>query len=184
MLVMFSIGLTLTVRDFAMAARQPKLVGTGFCMHLFVLPALALLVGFLFQLSPERALGLFIVSLCPAGTTSNAMTFVGRGNVALAVILTALSSIVIVFTIPIVLRWAVPWFLSGSGRTVPGPDPRTTMMQLALITLLPIALGMTARHFAPALAARVARWLRPTALAIVILVIAYSVILGGRMVLD
>ena len=106
MLVMFSIGLTLTLRDFAMAARQPKLVGTGFFMHLFVLPALALLVGFLFQLSPERALGLFIVSLCPAGTTSNAMTFVGRGNVALAVILTALSSIVTVFTIPIVYPMA------------------------------------------------------------------------------
>jgi BASS family bile acid:Na+ symporter len=184
MLVMFSIGLTLTLGDFALIARRPKLVGAGFLTHLFVLPLLAFLVGLLFQLSPERALGLFIVSLCPAGTTSNAMTFFGRGNVALAVILTALSSIVIVFTIPIVLSWAVPWFLSGSGRTVPGPDPRAMMLQLALITLLPILIGMTARHFAPDLAARLARWLRPTALVIVVLVIGFSVILGGRMVLD
>jgi BASS family bile acid:Na+ symporter len=112
------------------------------------------------------------------------MTFFGRGNVALAVILTALSSIVIVFTIPIVLSWAVPWFLSGSGRTVPGPDPRTMMFQLASITLVPILLGMIARYFAPDLAARLARWLRPTALVIVVLVIGFSVILGGRMVLD
>jgi len=184
MLVMFSIGLTLTLGDFALVARRPKLVGAGFLTHLLVLPALAFLVGLLFQLSPERALGLFIVSLCPAGTTSNAMTFFGRGNVALAVILTALSSIVIVFTIPIVLSWAVPWFLSGSGRTVPGPDPRAIMLQLALITLLPILLGMTARHFASDLAARLAKRLRPTALVIVLLVIGYSVILGGRMVLD
>ena len=184
MLVMFSIGLTLTLGDFALVARRPTLVGAGFLTHLLVLPALAFLVGLIFQLSPERALGLFIVSLCPAGTTSNAMTFVGRGNVALAVVLTALSSIVIVFTIPLVLSWAVPWFLAGSGRTVPALDPRSMMIQLALITLVPITLGMTARHFAPDLAARLARWLRPTALVIVILVIAYSVLLGGRMVLD
>src|ERR1043166_3655652 len=85
----------------------PKLVGAGLLMHLVRLPLPAFLVGLIFQLSPERALGLFIVSLCPAGTTSNAMTFVGRGNVALAVILTALSAIVTVFTIPLVLSWAV-----------------------------------------------------------------------------
>jgi len=184
MLVMFSMGLTLTLRDFAMVARRPKLVGAGFVTHLFVLPSLAFLVGLIFQLSPERALGLFIVSLCPAGTTSNAMTFVGRGNVALAVILTALSAIVTVFTIPLVLSWAVPWFLAGAGRTVPHLDPVGMMFQLGLITLLPILVGMILRHFGPEFAARLARWLRPTAFVIVVVVIAFSVIVAGRMVLD
>ena len=184
MLVMFSMGLTLTLGDFAMVARRPKLVGAGFVTHLFVLPTLALLVGLLFQLPPERALGLFIVSLCPAGTTSNAMTFVGRGNVALAVILTALSAIFTVFTIPIVLSWAVPWFLAGAGRTVPHLDPIGMMVQLGLITLLPILLGMILRHFRADFAARLARWLRPTAFVIVLVVIAFSVIIAGRMVLD
>lgn len=184
MLVMFSMGLTLALRDFAMVLRRPKLVGAGFVTHLVVLPLLAFLVGLIFQLSPERALGLFIVSLCPAGTTSNAMTFFGRGNVALAVILTALSAIVTVFTIPIVLSWAIPWFLAGAGRTVPSPDPLGMMRQLALITLLPILVGMALRHFAPGAAARLARWLRPTAFVIVVVVIAFSVIVAGRMVLD
>jgi BASS family bile acid:Na+ symporter len=184
MLVMFSIGLTLTLGDFALVARRPKLVGAGFFTHLFVLPSLAFLVGLLFQLSPERALGLFIVSLCPAGTTSNAMTFVGRGNVALAVVLTALSTVVTVFTIPLVLSWAVPWFLSDGGRTVPGPDPVGLTLQLATISLLPIAIGMLFRHFRPSLAARLARWLRPTAFVVVVMVIGFSVIIAGRMVLD
>jgi BASS family bile acid:Na+ symporter len=184
MLVMFSMGLTLALRDFAMVLRRPKLVGAGFAMHLLVLPLLAFLVGFVFQLSPERALGLFIVSLCPAGTTSNAMTFAGRGNVALAVILTALSAIITVFTIPIVLSWAVPWFLAGAGRTVPSPDPLGMTRQLALITLLPIVVGMALRHFAPHVAARLARWLRPTAFVIVVVVIAFSIIVAGRVVLD
>jgi len=180
MLVMFSMGLTLILRDFAMVARRPKLVGAGFVTHLFVLPLLAFLVGLIFQLSPERALGLFIVSLCPAGTTSNAMTFVGRGNVALAVILTALSAIVTVFTIPLVLSLAVPWFLAGAGRTVPHLDPVGMMFQLGLITLLPILVGMILRHFGPEFAARLARWLRPTAFVIVVVVIAFSVIVAGR----
>ncbi|MBV9882865.1 MAG: bile acid:sodium symporter family protein [Sphingomonadaceae bacterium] len=184
MLVMFSMGLTLALRDFAMVLRAPKLVGAGFVTHLFVLPLLAFLVGLIFQLSPERALGLFIVSLCPAGTTSNAMTFVGRGNVALAVILTALSAIVTVFTIPIVLSWAVPWFLAGAGRSVPSPDPLGMMRQLALITLLPIVVGMVLRHFAPGAAARLARRLRPTAFVIVVVVIAISILGAWRMVLD
>jgi BASS family bile acid:Na+ symporter len=184
MLVMFSIGLTLTLGDFATVARRPKLVGAGFVTHLFVLPALAFLVGLLFRLSPERALGLFIVSLCPAGTTSNAMTFVGRGNVALAVILTALSSIVTVFTIPLVLSLAVPWFLAEAGRTVPHLDPVGMMFQLALITLLPILAGMILRHFQAGFAARLARWLRPTAFAIIVVVVAFSVIVAGRLVLD
>src|SRR3546814_13942625 len=62
---------------------------------------------------------LFIIAICPAGTTSNALTFVGRGNVALAVVLTALSSLVTVFTIPVLLSWALPFFLEGGGRAVP-----------------------------------------------------------------
>jgi BASS family bile acid:Na+ symporter len=182
MLVMFSLGLTLTLGDFALVARKPLLVGAGFATHLFVLPLLGLAIGLLFRLPPEMALGLFIISLCPAGTTSNAMTFVGRGNVALAVVLTALSNFVTVFTIPIVLSWAVPWLLGGPMlRPLQVPN---LILQLALITLLPILVGMFVRHFLPDLAARMARWLRPTAFVIVVIVIAFSVAVSARMVLD
>jgi bile acid:Na+ symporter, BASS family len=184
MLVMFSLGLTLALRDFALVARNPLLVGAGFATHLLVLPLLGLAAGFLFRLSPEMALGLFIVSLCPAGTTSNAMTFVGRGNVALAVVLTALSSLVTVFTIPIVLSWAVPWFLAGGDATVPTLSVPAMILQLARITLLPIVAGMIVKRFFPDLAARMARWLRPTAFVIVVVVIAFSVAVSANMVLD
>lgn len=175
MLVMFSLGLTLAPRDFVLVARKPVLVGAGFATHLLVLPLLGLGIGLLFRLPPELALGLLIVSLCPAGTTSNALTFVGRGNVALAVVLTALSSLVTVFTIPIVLAWAVPWFMSGTQSNLPGLDVLNVMRQLAMITLLPIALGMIVKALLPDLAARLAKWLRPTAFIIIVVVIAFSV---------
>jgi BASS family bile acid:Na+ symporter len=183
MLIMFSLGLTLVLRDFALVARRPLLVGAGFATHLLVLPCLGFLAGFLLRLPPEMALGLFIVSLCPAGTTSNALTFVGRGNVALAVVLTALTSLVTVFTIPIVLSWAVPWFLAGRG-TVPTLDVGTTILQLVRITVIPIVVGMVVRHFAPAFAARLAKWLRPTAFVILVVVIAFSVVVSFGLVVD
>jgi bile acid:Na+ symporter, BASS family len=184
MLIMFSLGLTLALRDFALVARNPLLVGAGFGTHLFILPVLGLAIGALFRLPPEMALGLFIISICPAGTTSNALTFVGRGNVALAVVLTALTSLVTVFTIPLLLSWAVPWFLAGSGGEVPKFDILNVIFQLVRITVIPILVGMLVRRFAPALAERLAYWLRPTAFVILVLVIAASVIVSLELVLD
>jgi BASS family bile acid:Na+ symporter len=185
MLIMFSMGLTLALRDFGAAAANGRLVLAGVATHLLVLPLLGLAAGLLFRLPPPLALGLFIISICPAGTTSNALTFVGRGNVALAVILTAITSLVTVFTIPLLLSWAVPWFLStGDGGRVPQLSVGSTMLQLARITLLPIAAGMIVRRFAPAAAARLARWLRPTAFVVLVVVIGFSVAVSLDMVLQ
>lgn len=181
-LIMFSMGLTLALRDFAGILRGGRAVAAGFAIHLLVLPLLGLGLGLLFRLPPELALGLFIVSICPAGTTSNALTFVGRGNVALAVVLTVLTSIVTVFTIPLLLRWAVPWFLAGSDAAVPKLDVLTTMAQLARITLLPIGAGMIVRRWAPDAAATIARRLRPTAFIVLVAVIGFSVAVSFKMV--
>ena len=184
MLIMFSLGLTLALRDFGLVARNPLLVGIGFGTHLFILPVLGLAIGALFALPPQMALGLFIISLCPAGTTSNALTFVGRGNVALAVVLTALTSLVTVFTIPLLLSWAVPWFLERQGVTVPQLSVGNVIFQLVRITVIPIVAGMLVKRFLPAFAAGLARWLRPTAFVILIVVIACSVIVSADLVLD
>jgi BASS family bile acid:Na+ symporter len=126
---------------------------------------------------------MFIVAICPAGTTSNALTFIGRGNVALAVVLTALSSLVTVFTIPLLLSWALPWFLGGRGGEVPSLSVPGTMLQLAIITLLPVTLGMVVRAVRPAWADRLVPWLRPVAFVILVSVIAFAVAISARMVL-
>lgn len=182
MLIMFSMGLTLAVRDFLAVVREPKTVGAGFATHLLVLPLLGLAIGWLFRLSPELALGLFVISICPAGTTSNAMTFVGRGNVALAVILTALTSLVTVFTIPLLLSWGVQHFLAGSGN-VPTLDIWDITKKLVQITVIPMILGMIVHRFLPDAAAKMARWLRPTAFVVLVVVIGMSVAVSAEMVL-
>ena len=181
MLIMFSMGLTLTLGHFGLVLRRPRPVAAGLFGQLLLMPLLALAIGALFALPPELALGMFIIAICPAGTTSNALTFVGRGNVALAVMLTALSSLVTVFTIPLLLSWGLAHFLGG------GEAPRLpvlgTMVQLLRVTLLPIAAGMLVRRFAPDFAARLARWLRPTSALVLIVVIAFSVIISLDMVM-
>ncbi|WP_114954353.1 bile acid:sodium symporter family protein [Sphingosinicella terrae] len=183
MLIMFSMGLTLALRDFGLVLTHPRMVIVGLGGQLIMLPILGLLIGALFGLSPELALGLFIISICPAGTTSNAITFVGRGNIALAVVLTALSSMVTVFSIPLLLSWAIPFFLAGGGAEVPALSVPGTMLQLLQITVAPIAVGMLVRRFAPNVADRMARWLRPTSLVVLIGVIALSVAVSLEMVL-
>ena len=181
-LIMFALGLTLALRDFALLGRNPKPVLAGLGGQLLLMPLLALGIGMIFRLPPELALGLFILAICPAGTTSNALTFVGRGNVALAVVLTALSSLITVFTIPLLLSWALPHFMAAGD--VPNLSVPQTMIQLMRITILPVAAGMIVHRFAPEFARRMSRWLRPTALVVLIAVILFSVAVSAEMVLD
>ncbi len=184
MLIMFSLGLTLTLRDFAAVFTGGRYVAVGFGIHLLVLPLLGLAIGLLFRLPPELALGLFIISICPAGTTSNALTFVGRGNVALAVTLTVMTSLVTVFTIPLLLSWAIPHFLSGTGGKLPELRIVDTVLQLARITLLPMSIGMVVRRFATDFARKTARLLRPTSFIVLLGVVGFAVIVSWRMVVE
>lgn len=183
MLIMFSMGLTLALRDFRLVLTNMRLVGVGLGGQLLLLPVLGLAIGALFALPPELALGLFIISICPAGTTSNALTFVGRGNVALAVVLTALSSLITVFSIPLLLSWAIPFFLERGGAEAPPLSVPSTILQLVQITILPIGIGMVVRRFFPDTAGRMARLLRPTSLIVLVGVIAFSVAISAEMVL-
>jgi bile acid:Na+ symporter, BASS family len=181
-LIMFSMGLTLRLRDFGLVLKNGRLVIAGLAGQLVALPLLALAIGYLLGLPPVIALGLFIVAICPAGTTSNALTFVGRGNVALAIVLTALTSLVTVFSIPFLLSWALPFFLDGQGD-VPTLSIPTVMMQLITLTVLPVTAGMVLAHFRPGTAERMTVWLRPTAFVVLVAVIALSVAVSLDMVL-
>ena len=184
MLIMFSMGLTLTLGHFGLVLRNARTVAAGLAGQLLLMPLLALAIGVLFRLPPELALGMFIIAICPAGTTSNALTFVGRGNVALAVVLTALSSLITVFSIPLLLSRALPWFLGGAGGRVPVLSIPDTMVKLATLILLPVAAGMVLRWLRPGWADRLVPWLRPVAFVVLVSVIAFAVAISARMVLD
>lgn len=179
--IMFSMGLSLRLADFAEVGRNPVAVGAGLTAQLVVMPPLALAVAWLFALPAPMAAGLFLLAICPGGVTSNAITFAAKANVALAVVLTSLSSLITVFTIPILARWGLQHLYVGGAA--PKLSILSTMAQLAIMTVIPIALGMALRKASPAFAERAAPYLRPASLIVLIVVIGLSVVASASLLL-
>lgn len=180
--IMFSMGLSLAPDDFREIARNPRAVFAGLLGQLVCLPPLAVAIAWLFGLPPQMATGLVILAICPGGITSNAITYAARANVALAVVLTTATSLVTVFTIPVLTNWALGfYFVTGEVPTLSIPQ---TMLHLAQMTLLPVIAGMGFRALRPELAERLTLWLRPASLVVLIAVIAFSVLVSAELVFD
>jgi len=150
--VLFGMGLSLVPEDFRRVFRHPKAKLVGLGCQLLMLPAIAFALAVLFRLPGEVAVGLMVLASCPGGATSNVITHLSRGDTALSVTLTAVSSMVCVFTIPWIVGWSMEWFLGGSAA-VQLPFWKT-LLQLATVTILPIACGMAVRAARPAFAQR------------------------------
>jgi len=168
-LVMLGMGLSLVPEDFRRIARDPRAVAIGSGCQLLLLPLLAWLLASWLPLQPTIAVGLLILACCPGGPSSNLITYLARGDVALSVSLTAVSSVVTVFTIPLFTNLALRHFL-GETSTVSLPLG-STIVQILLITLVPILIGMAVRQRFPALARRLERQMSRLALALLALII-------------
>lgn len=171
--VLFGMGLSLVPEDFRRVFRHPKAKLVGLACQLVLLPAIAFALALLFRLPGELAVGLMLLAACPGGATSNVITHLARGDTALSVSLTAVSSTVCVFTIPWIVGGAMEWFLDGSAA-VSLPFWKT-LGQLTIVTILPIICGMAVRAARPALAMRLERPAGILALVFLVLIIAAAV---------
>jgi bile acid:Na+ symporter, BASS family len=151
-IVLFGMGLSLVPDDFRRVFRSPRAKLVGVACQLLLLPAVAFLLALAFRLPGELAVGLMVLAACPGGATSNVITHLARGDTALSVTLTAISSVVCVFTIPWLVGWSMAHFL-GAEAAVQLPFWKT-LGQLMLVTILPIVLGMSLRHAQPRIAQR------------------------------
>lgn len=168
-IIMLGMGLSLTPEDFKRVVIYPKAVIIGLVAQLIMLPIIGFAIASLSPLAPELAVGVMILAACPGGPTSNMVTFLAGGDVALSVTLTAISSLITVFTIPLVVNFSMQTFL-GQGTTLQLPF-LNTVLQIAVITLVPVAIGMVANKYAPAIAAKAdkpVKWLSLFFLAVVI----------------
>jgi bile acid:Na+ symporter, BASS family len=139
-LIMFGMGMSLTVGDFKRVVLSPKAKLLGLGCQLLVLPVLAFGRAVLFRLPGELAVGLMLLAACPGGPTSNIISHLSRGDTALSVTLTAVSSFITVFTIPLVVGFAMAYFMAGEAA-ISLPFGKT-LVQLVVVTILPISLGM------------------------------------------
>lgn len=173
-LVMAGLGLSLTASDFRRVVIYPKAAAVGLVAQLVGLPLAAFGLSLLFNAPPDIAIGLVILAACPSGVTSNAYTFAARGDVPLAVTLSALTSVITVFTIPFLIGLAMAFFAFG-GEPV-AISAATMLQRLATITLLPLVAGMLIRHFFPASAEKAVEPIRKAVLYLMIAVLILGVV--------
>ena len=143
-LMMLALGLSLQVKHFANVIQHPKAIALGLLMQLFLLPATAWLVIAGLSVPAELAAGLILIALAPGGATSNAISFLSRGDTALSISLTAVTSLITPFSIPLLLSLQYQWL--GLETTAFDLPVLPTMFKLIVVTLLPVLIGMTLRH--------------------------------------
>lgn len=151
-LIMMGMGLTLITNDFKRVLKYPKAVGIGLTNQLILLPIIGFALANIMPLRPEYAVGVMLLVLCPGGTTSNLFTYLAKGDVALSVTMTAIASVITVFTIPIVLSFSLTYFM-GSGSEFELPVVKT-VLTLVVLTIVPISIGMLIKRYAPKVADR------------------------------
>ncbi|WP_201531928.1 bile acid:sodium symporter family protein [Psychrobacter sp. LFX-11D] len=151
-LIMMGMGLTLITNDFKRVLKYPKAVGIGLTNQLILLPIIGFALANIMPLRPEYAVGVMLLVLCPGGTTSNLFTYLAKGDVALSVTMTAIASVITVFSIPIVLSFSLIYFM-GSGSEFELPVVKT-VLTLVVLTIVPISIGMLIKRYAPKVADR------------------------------
>ena len=177
-IIMFGMGLTLVVADFGRLFTYPKAVIVGLCNQLIFLPLIGFSIILLFELSSSMAIGIMILALCPGGPTSNLITQVARGNIGLSVTLTALASLITVFTIPIILSKAITYFTGETGVVIELPIVQT-MLQILIITVIPVSIGMVIRKKNEGFALRMERPMR-TASTVLFVIIFLLVMIANK----
>jgi BASS family bile acid:Na+ symporter len=168
-IIMLGMGMTLILADFTRILKYPKAILIGLTNQLILLPIIGFSLAIAFNLNPITAVGVMILASCPGGATSNLITQVCKGNIALSVTLTAFASIISIFSIPFILSYALEYFGSGAGVTIKLPI-LDTIIQIMGITVIPISIGMLIRKHKASFAKRMEKTMRIASTVIFILV--------------
>lgn len=144
---MFSLGTSLRIRDFQQVAKQKQAVGLGLLLQMVLLPLLALTIAWIAPLRAEWKIGLFIVALCPGGTTSNFISYMVNADTALSVSLTCVNSFLILISIPLLVDLSVEIFLGKND--IYNISLAHTAIEMFYVMLLPVSIGVLFRHFFP-----------------------------------
>jgi BASS family bile acid:Na+ symporter len=164
MIIMFSMGLTLRLQDFKRALSMPGLIITGLVLQYGIMPLAALAVARLLQLDPALAIGVILVGTCPGGTASNVITYLAKGNVALSISLTSLSTI-----LALILTPAMTYLLAGHSIEVPADK---MLFSILYIVILPVGSGLLLSYFFEDKIKTIEPWLPLLAVLAIVLIIA------------
>ena len=180
-LLMFDLGLALRFEDFGIVFRNPWPIVVALVGQLIFLPAIALGLAYLLKLPPVFFIGIVLIACCPGGSSSNVFSKLADGDVALSVTLTALSSIITLFTIPVIMGWATRLVGESVGITLPVGN---LIKQNLVLMLLPVLLGIGLHYAWPKTAEKVDKVLTKLAFPLLLVLITVFYIQHRHTILD
>ena len=180
-LLMFDLGLTLRLEDFGKVFAKPWPMVIALFGQLVLLPAIALGLAYAFQLPPVFFIGLVLIACCPGGSSSNVFSRLAGGDVALSVSLTALSSVITLFTIPFIMSWATQLVGQSVGITLPVGN---LIKQNLVLMLLPVLLGLGMHYAWPNAAEKTDKILSKLAFPLLLVLITVFYIQHHRTILE
>lgn len=180
-LLMFDLGLTLKPQDFKLIAQRPKPVIVGLIGQIILLPLIAwaiinILSTFNIQHSTLFIIGIMLVACSPGGSSSNVFSMLAKGDVALSVTLTACSSLITLFTLPLIMAWVMGYGLPGMGYGVQNAVDihlpiGNLLIQNIVLMVVPIVIGFIVNIFRAQAAAKIHNVLRRIAMPALILLV-------------
>ena len=159
--LMFLLGTELNKEAFINVARHPKAVVLGMVGQIILLPLIAFTLAWALNLPPVYFMGLVLIACCPGGSSSNVFSMLAKGDVALSVTLTAVSSIITLFTLPVIMEFTSYFVSHNAGTTIELPVGKLLMQNIVLF-FIPLLAGLLLRYKRPVWAAKVSRVLNKT----------------------
>ncbi|RLK22553.1 BASS family bile acid:Na+ symporter [Micromonospora sp. M71_S20] len=172
-IVMLGLGLTLTVDDFRRVVTYPRAVLVSLFCQMLILPAVCLGLVLAADLRPELAVGMMLLAASPGGSTASLYSHLFKGNVALNVTLTAINSVLALFTLPLIVNLSVAAFMGSDSSLGLQFDK---VLQVFALVLIPIAVGMTVRRRRPGFAARMQQPVKVLSIVVLVVVLTGAVI--------
>jgi len=180
--IMFSLGLGLTGSDFKRVIQQPKDFLVGLLSQTVVLPVIAFLIVITFQLTPELGLGLMIIAAAPGGVTSNILTLLGRGDVALSISLTAVVSLLSFITIPLIIGFSYNYLF---GNELIGNLPLSKVIySIFAIVTVPVILGMIFRYYFTSVSMKILKSARKISTCLFVIVLLGAIIKEKSLIIE
>jgi BASS family bile acid:Na+ symporter len=180
-IIMLGLGLSLTLEDFRRITKYPRAMTIALVSQMVILPLLCFVLVLAFGLDPVLGVGLMLLSASPGGATANLYSHLSNGDVALNITLTAVNSLLTLFTLPLIVNLSLDYFLA-SGQYVPMQFSK--VLEVFAIVLVPVSIGMFIRSKSPAFAAKMDKPVKITSAIILILIIVSVVIRERRVLMD
>ncbi|MCF8284365.1 MAG: bile acid:sodium symporter family protein [Sphingobacteriales bacterium] len=172
-IIMLGLGLSLTLDDFKRVVLYPKAILIGLVCQMILLPIICFVIALTFGLPPELAVGLMLLAASPGGATANLYSHLSKGDVALNISLTAVNSLLTLFTLPFIVNFSIGYFLEG-GQVIPMQFKK--VMEVFAIVLVPVTIGMLVRNKSNSIAQKLDKPVKILSALFLVLIIAATII--------